>query len=239
LASACPFSIVSSVIKMATGKDKEGHNESVWVRAEFEDKFDAFKKLMKAMGKKKNDAILELCFAELERLQGKDPGQVSTVNVQGLESELFKLAQDIEVREKNLRRKSLDAHHTIYDALYNLAFERLGFKKNNFAYDDLLRKLYHYRVTQNDDFNAIELELFVQIVERKQSWNKIYTALQDTRSGAKGNLILAENLTEPSAMEVNNNEGEDEEPEKPSNEKASNIQPEPIIEDEEEEDKNE
>jgi hypothetical protein len=224
---------------MATDKDKEGHNESVWVRAEFEDKFDAFKKLMKAMGKKKNDAILELCFAELERLQGKDPGQVSTVNVQGMESELFKLAQDIEARERNLRKKSVRGSYSVYDACCNLAFERLGFKQGNFVYDDLLRKLYEYRVTRDDDFNAMELELFVQIVERKQRWNKIYTALQGARSGAKGNLILSESLLEPSATEVNNDE-ENEEPEKPSNEKASNIsEPEPIIEDEEEEDKNE
>jgi hypothetical protein len=224
---------------MGQGKDKEGHNESVWVRAEFEDKFDAFKKLMKAMGKKKNDAILELCFAELDRLQGKDPGQVSTVNVQGMESELFKLAQDIEARERNLRKKSVRGSYSIYDACRDLAFERLGFKQSNFAYDDLLRKLYGYRVTRDDDFNAMELELFVQIVERKQRWNKIYTALQGARSGAKGNLILSENLLEPSVTEVNNDE-EDEEPEKPSNEKANNIQPEPepIIEDDEE-DKNE
>jgi hypothetical protein len=113
-------------------------------------------------------------------------------------------------------------------------------------YDEVLGKLYRYKVNESDRFTQLDVETFVQIVERTQKRNKVLAALQVARSSAKGNAILTENLIGPHAVNRNDSEGEDEEEEaeKPTSNKESTIrvqpeeEPEQTLDEDEEEPEN-
>jgi uncharacterized small protein (DUF1192 family) len=172
------------------------------------DDVKTFAEYQKSIGSTLSKAVVAFIVSEVRRVQGKEPNQVSALKVTELEAEYFRLNQEIETRERNILKKK--EGHRIYNALVDFVDKGLGSQEGKPSADEILARLYSYKVTENDPFTQEDLELCIQILERTQKRSMVHAALLDVRKKAKGNLILSENPIEPSVATPVDSNGEDE-----------------------------
>lgn len=250
-------------------KERDGHNESIWIRKEDEERFDVFKKLAKAMGKKKNAIVLELCFEELERLQGKaiEP----PFDYENKKAELRRLYEQEDKLFTELKDKRGPGYPSAYTYLCEFAArledgkfskpERPGaWDRNITDWRGLLNALYRFnyykysRKKHKDDeekelkFSTDQLECFIQYIEAGLKANELQDQINDYRRRiAKDTEKEDAGTSKLPTVEIEDQDKQQEIVEEP--EKASSPpptpepepEPEPIIEEdkEEEEDGNE